>query len=182
MFVLVFLVSHQLSTSAITLWRYILFFNIVFFCKRQLSPTKQSHLLKWLKWKQYFLWIPMFAREHLSTLPLNSHFNFTCSNSFFFCSVPMICNLQLWVFCLTWWKYLLCCYRNHVVTDPPPETWDKQVSASLFLSDQELGQDYLIHWFIFYCEQRQFSHRGTFNPSLQSTRHQNQHFTINMVL
>lgn len=80
------------------------------FCKRQLSPTKQSHLLKWLKWKQYFLWIPMFAREHLSTLPLNSHFNFIYSSSLFFSCVCIIFNHQLWIFCLTWWKYLLCCY------------------------------------------------------------------------
>lgn len=32
-FALVFLVSHQLPTSAIMLWRYILFFNIVFFVR-----------------------------------------------------------------------------------------------------------------------------------------------------
>lgn len=80
------------------------------FCKRQLSPAKQSHLLKWLKWKQYFLWIPMFAREHLSTLSLYSHFNFIYSSSFFFSCVHVICNIQLWVFCLTWQKHLPCYY------------------------------------------------------------------------
>lgn len=145
-FVLVFLVSHQLSTSAITLQRYILFFNIVFFCKRQLSPTKQSHLLKWLKWKQYFLWIPMFATEHLSTLPLNS--NFIYSNSFFFSCVHIICNLQLWVFCLTQGQYLLCCYffQEEPCGDrPSPPTWDKQACAFRLLSDQESAQDYVIH-------------------------------------
>lgn len=71
------------------------------FCNSRFSPTKQSHLLKWLKWKQYFLWIPMLARERLSMLPLHSYFHLIYFNSFFFSCVHMICSPHLWVFCLT---------------------------------------------------------------------------------
>ena len=147
-FALVFLVSYQFSTSAIMLWRYILFFNIVFFCKRQLSPTKQSHLLKWLKWKQYFLRIPMFAREHLNTLPLNSHFNFIYSNSFFFSCVHINLQSSVVIFLphrmkippvllflsigAMWWQTL-----------PPQHGISKFVHLSL--SDQESVKNYIIH-------------------------------------
>lgn len=84
-FALVFLVSSVIYICYHALKIHIVLQHSIF-CKSRFSPTKQSHPLKWLKWKQYFLWISMFARERLRMLPLYSYFNFIYSNSFFLCS------------------------------------------------------------------------------------------------
>lgn len=136
-FALVFLVSHQLSTSAIMLWRYILFFNIVFFVRvgsvllsshTYSNDSNESSIFYEYQCLPGNVWACYCYILILTSYILTGFFLFLCSHdlqSSVVSFLPHIVKIPAF-------------NGSRVVTDPPPKIWDKQISASLFFENKNV--------------------------------------------